>query len=163
MRHAKSDWPDDVEDHERPLAARGQRDAPHVGETLAEKDFLPDRILVSSAQRTQETYALLAPSFPKAAMVTVPAIYEALPDQILDEIRKTPASIATLMVIGHNPGLELLAGMLLREEDRDAFHRGYEKFPTAAAMVLAIDGGTWGDVAEGCGRLELFLRPRDLD
>src|ERR1700735_5163878 len=58
LRHAKSAWPDDVPDHDRPLAPRGRRDAPVAGRWLRQSDHVPDRVLCSTARRARETWQL---------------------------------------------------------------------------------------------------------
>ena len=58
LRHAKSDWPDDVPDHERPLARRGRRDAPAAGRWLRKSGYVPDLVLCSTARRARETWQL---------------------------------------------------------------------------------------------------------
>lgn len=163
LRHAKSDWPDEVEDHERPLGPRGLRDAPRMGEALAARGFVPDHALVSSARRTRETYDLVAPSFPPLGVTIEPTIYEADARMILAAIRKAPASARTLLVVGHNPGLETLAPALLRDGDREPFLRGHEKFPTGAALVMALPSEDWASMPLGTGTVELFLVPRELE
>ena len=72
----------------------------------------------------------------------------------------------TLLVVGHNPGMEQFATLLAREpvkrKERDRFDLIEEKFPTAALAVLDFDVSRWRDVAAGQGALIDFVRPRDL-
>ena len=70
LRHAKSAWPDGVEDHDRPLSDRGRRDAPRMGAYIAAAGLRPDFALVSSARRTQETWALVAPATAASASIS---------------------------------------------------------------------------------------------
>ena len=113
LRHAKSAWPDNVEDHDRPLAERGRRAAPLMARWLAENGLKPSVALVSTARRTQETWALVAPDLGKVARRDVGEIYEAPAQRILDAIHGVEPSVETLLVVGHNPGMEDLASVLI--------------------------------------------------
>src|SRR5689334_20311557 len=107
LRHAKSAWPDGVEDHERPLAERGRVAAPLMGRYMAEHGLLPDFAIVSTARRAQETWALVAPALGRdTAQRDEARIYEARSEAILEVIRETAAGVRTLLVVGHNPGFQ---------------------------------------------------------
>ncbi|WP_411036495.1 SixA phosphatase family protein [Shinella sp. BYT-45] len=162
LRHAKSAWPDGVEDHDRPLADRGRRDAPRMGAHMAEAGLQPDFALVSSARRTQETWALVAPELEPCPCRTVSAIYEAEPEAILAAIRDAPQGSGRLLVIGHNPGFEDLARLLAPAGETDAISRLRTKYPTAGLAVIALAIGRWSEAAPGTGRLEAFITPRTL-
>jgi phosphohistidine phosphatase len=163
LRHAKSAWPDGVEDHDRPLAERGRRDAPRMGAYMAGAGLEPDVALVSSARRTQETWALVAPAFGRACpSQTVASIYEAEPAAILAAIHAAPQGSGTLLVIGHNPGLEDLAMLLAPEGDADTVVRLRSKYPTAGLAVIRFDIERWADVAPGAGWHTAFMTPKTL-
>lgn len=161
LRHAKSAWPDGVPDHDRPLADRGRRDAPRMGAYMAETGLQPDFVLISSARRTQETWALVEPALAKPCPSRiVPSIYEAEPQAILTAIRGAPEESERLLVIGHNPGFEDLARLLAPTGDADAISRLGEKYPTAGLAVIALDIELWAEAAPGRGRLESFVTPK---
>lgn len=163
LRHAKSAWPGGVDDHDRPLADRGRRDAPRMGAYMAEMGLEPDFALVSSARRTQETWALVAPALGKdCPSQTVASIYEAEPAAILAAIHAAPQESATLLVIGHNPGFEDLAALLAPAGDADALARLRAKYPTAGLAVIRFDSERWADIALGAGRLVTFVTPKTL-
>lgn len=163
LRHAKSAWPDGVEDHDRPLADRGRRDAPRMGAHISAAGLNPDFTLVSSARRTQETWALVAPALAKPCPSrTVTAIYEADPAAILKAIHEAPAESRTLLVIGHNPGFEDLVALLAPEGEAGALARLGTKYPTAGLAVIAFDIEAWADAAPGKGRLDAFVTPKTL-
>jgi len=112
LRHAKSAWPD-VPDHERPLAARGQRDAPAIGRWLLQAGHLPDLVVCSTARRTRETWQLAQAEMGSTAPVAFEdGLYQATGAHLLDLIRPTPPAAATLLVIGHDPAIPQLALML---------------------------------------------------
>jgi phosphohistidine phosphatase len=161
FRHAKSDWPD-VADHDRPLAARGRRDAPRVGRWLGESGFLPDLVVCSTALRARETWELAAAGLlaavpgPALAVRYEPRVYEANVLGLLMLVREFTSDVRTALIIGHNPGLsDLTAG--LTDPPPDPPHA----FPTAAVAVLALPGD-WADAAPGAARLLAFVVPADL-
>src|SRR5664279_4412504 len=147
--------------------SRGREDAPAMGKYLAREKYLPDLILSSTARRTVETADLVTDRLPKSQQIDyVEALYLAEPREILAAIRAVPDAVKTLMVIGHNPGMEQLAASLSREpvkrKERDRFELIEEKFPTGALAVLDFNTSRWRDVAPGQGELIDFVRPRDL-
>jgi phosphohistidine phosphatase len=159
LRHAKSDWPD-VPDHERPLAARGRRDAPAVGRWLRAEHCVPDRVLCSTALRARETWELVsaelgAPVDP----VYDERLYDADVPQLLILAHELPDSDATALIVGHNPGMEALVATLAGTAEGDALDRVRTKFPTAAVAVLAFTG-PWHTLAAGAARLTHFATPR---
>ncbi|MCJ2121305.1 SixA phosphatase family protein [Methylobacterium sp. J-077] len=163
LRHAKSDRPAGVADHERPLNDRGRRAAPAVGAHLAEAGFRPDLALVSTATRTRETWEAVAAALGAPEARFHREIYEAPAERILGVIRGAPDAAETVIVVGHNPGLGDLAATLAGEGARKELARLATEFPTAAYAVIAFDAASWSTVVPGQGRLERFVRPRDID
>ncbi|GLS32350.1 phosphohistidine phosphatase [Mesorhizobium albiziae] len=165
LRHAKSSRDDPaLEDFDRPLAKRGRNAAPAIGAELASRGWLPEAVLVSPAKRTRQTWALVAAELPAApkAMFAKP-LYMASPEQLLQRIQKVAATKQTLLVVGHNPGMEELALQLAGSgSDPNALAGISEKFPTAALARFAFDG-QWADLSTGKAKLTHFLRPRDLE
>lgn len=165
MRHAKSSWDDpSLADYDRPLAPRGLKVAKRIGRELAVRGWLPDRALVSPAARTRKTWKLISAELPGKPKVDFPETLYATPaEKILAEIRKAPKKADTLLVLGHNPGLEDLARQLAGEEsDADPLERLRKKFPTAALARLAFTG-EWRDLKPNSARLTHFLTPKELD
>src|ERR1700728_5290448 len=104
LRHAKSAWPEDVPDHDRPLAPRGRRDAPAAGGWLRAAGYVPDRVLCSTARRARETWELAEEGLGAHPPVTFEdRVYGASAEDLLDLARQTPAGVATLMIVGHEP------------------------------------------------------------
>lgn len=164
LRHAKSAWPEGVADEERPLAERGRKSAPVIGVYMAREKLIPDLALVSPARRAQETWELVRDALPKkVAERDAPDIYEVAAGNILEVIRTVKPGIRTLLMVGHNPGMEDLASLLVKDGDADAMGRMKEKFPTAGLAVIDFDVEGWGDIAPGNGYLERFVTPRSLD
>ncbi|CAD7023342.1 histidine phosphatase family protein [Pseudorhizobium halotolerans] len=156
LRHAKSAWPDAVADHERPLAERGEKAAPAMGNYMAREHLIPDLALVSDARRTRQTWELVQRRLPAEVATRIdPTIYEAPAGRLLDTIRALGDSAATLLLIGHNPGLQDLALMLTG----DALAA---KYPTAALAVIDFPVADWRQVGPGSGLLTRFVTPRSL-
>jgi len=165
LRHAKSSWEDPaLPDHDRPLNPRGRRAAPLIGEWLAARGHVPDRILCSPARRTQETLALMTravPSLPEAEIE--PGLYHASPAQMLARLRRLPADCAGVMLIGHQPGLGGFARKLSGGAVRAGCARAFAHFPTAAAAVLLLPIDDWGEIAHGTADFVDFAMPREIE
>ncbi|MFA5900451.1 MAG: histidine phosphatase family protein [Hyphomicrobium sp.] len=168
LRHAKSSWDDPaLADYDRPLAKRGRKSAPLMGAQVAALGLRPDLILCSSAARAKETLALAMPELgtPAPELVYDDALYMAEPSDLLGVLRKLPPSARkaqTVMIVGHNPGLEDLAEILVGGGDEDAQELLAEKFPTCALAVLTFDADGWSDIGPGTGKLSHFLTPARL-
>ena len=159
LRHAKAGRPLGVTDHARPLAPRGQAQAPQVGRHLAEAGLRPDLALVSTAARTRETWALVAAALGEVPVRFKRRIYEADLAGLLALLRGTPRDVATLLVVEHNPGIEDLGRALAGTGEADALARLHRKVRTAALAVLDFDGEDWSALEPGRGRLERFVAP----
>jgi phosphohistidine phosphatase len=162
LRHAKSDWPEGVADHDRPLAKRGRRDAPLIGRWLGESGWVPDAVVCSTAARARETWALASSGLTEAVPAAAPAVryeprvYEATVLGLLMLAREFDPGWRTALVVGHNPGLaELTLGLAGSRAER------LPAFPTAFAAVLGLPGA-WADVAPGQAELLAFCIPAEL-
>jgi phosphohistidine phosphatase len=162
LRHAKSDWPAGVPDHDRPLNDRGRAAAPLMGRYLADEGLLPDLAVVSSAQRTQETWALVAPALGPVEARTEPRVYEAPADRLLAVLREAPDTARTLLLVGHNPGTEDLARRLVGHGDRYAIARLGQKYPTAGLAVIDFEAERWAEIDTRTGRLDRFVTPKTI-
>lgn len=162
LRHAKSSWSAaDAADFDRPLAPRGRAAAPAMAALMRSRGWQPERVLCSAAARTRETWALMAPAFGgKVPVRYVKELYLAPPVRILRRLRRLPDTLGTVLVIGHNPGLQELAAGLSAMGDSRAIERLNRKFPTAALAVIASEAAHWRDL--GPATLAAFIRPKDL-
>lgn len=147
LRHAKSSWDEPVEDHARPLNARGRAAAPLMGRWIARWGPL-DRVLVSDAARTRETWERLGVAGQPESR---PGLYLADAATIRDAL---PAE-GTALLIGHMDGIGAAAARLA---DAAPDHPAFARYPTAACTVLDFDGPP----AWGAGRVRGFAVPRDL-
>ena len=142
IRHAKSDYPSGVGDHDRPLNDRGRRDAPFIGRWLDANVAWPDEgapmVLVSSATRAQSTWSLaagqLSSRWAACDQRTESRIYDASLTTLVTLIDEVPGAVSMLIVVGHNPGLVSAIDRLGMEGDN--FVAALEKFPTSAIAVL---------------------------
>jgi len=162
LRHAKAASPAGVPDLDRPLAPRGREAAPRMGAYLADEQLLPDLVLVSPARRTRETWDLVGAKLGATSVEFEPRLYEASASRVLAVVRETADTVRGLLMIGHNPGLEDLAKLLVGHGDRYAYARLTQKFPTSGLAVIdfAVDG--WSDIAPRAGRLDRFITPKSL-
>ena len=114
LRHGKSSYPDGVDDHDRPLNARGNREAPIAGRLIADAlapDAVIDEVLVSSATRAQQTWELVSPSVTARVVRTLPELYLASRSELLAIVNRLEGS-DVVMFVGHNDGLEDFAAWL---------------------------------------------------
>ena len=173
LRHAKSAWPD-VPDYERPLARRGQRDAPLMGRWLRSAGHVPDQVLCSTARRARETWQLAQAGLGATPAVSFDdAVYQGSAGQLLDVIRRAPPVARTLLIVGHDPAIPELALTLAAATSPASLQAvsgaappavldGMRaKFPTAAVAVFEVTGN-WDQLGPGMARLTSFVTPRDL-
>lgn len=165
LRHAKSSWDDpELRDIDRPLNNRGQKAAPRMGSWLRAQGLVPDLVLCSPARRTRDTWALVSSLFEGQIPLGVEHdLYEASAGDILRVVRTANDGAETVLVIGHNPGLEDLARALAGDGGKSDMRRLHKKFPTGAAAVIDFATAKWAEIEPGAGRLRVFQRPKDLD
>ena len=158
MRHAKSDYPSGVVDHERPLAPRGIREAGLAGEWLRSSVPPIDAVLCSTATRTRETLSRSGLDVP---VTFAERLYAAVPTMVIDEINGVDEDVATLLVIGHEPAMSNVALGLAGASgtSQAAAERISTKFPTSAIAVLRT-GMPWRDLSLGSAALVTFHVPR---
>ena len=164
LRHAKSSWDDPLlDDHERPLAPRGQRACAAMGRYLRLGDIRPDLVLCSTAARTRETLARVRSDLGAEVAVNYDhAIYLTEAQGHLELLRCQPKALRSLMLVGHNPGLEDLAHLLVGSGDAASRSQMSAKFPTAALAILIHRGKGWRDLKPGSCELHSFVVPREL-
>jgi phosphohistidine phosphatase len=151
VRHAKSAWPDDVPDPERPLNARGRRDAPAAGRWIRDRVGHLDAVVCSPATRTRQTWRLIAaeldappdPAFDER-------VYAASAGTLLAVVGELPDHVGAALLLGHNPGVAELVAALTGEEP---------EMKTSAIAVVDL-GGSWGDAAPGRATLADHATPR---
>lgn len=155
LRHAKSSWDDPGQsDFERPLNERGLKAAPLMGRFLRKKNLRPDLIVSSPAERASQTTSLVLEAM---GLRTEPKfderIYEASSRHLFEVISQFSEDANSALLIGHNPGLEELLGLLTSEARR---------MPTAALALITLEIDLWREVRSGVGRLEWLVKPKEL-
>ena len=165
LRHAKSSWSEPGgRDHDRPLNRRGQEAAPRIGAYLARHGLIPDGILCSTARRARETWDLVAAEASAAPPATfTEKLYDASPRVLVDVFRGANPKAASLLVVGHNPGLQEVATALIASGDLEDRERLREKLPTAGLVVIDFAVDEWIKLHPHAGRLDRFVAPRWLD
>jgi phosphohistidine phosphatase len=165
LRHAKSGWDDPVaRDFDRPLNGKGKRAAVMVGRNLRHLGLSFDSVVASPAVRVMETLDEIERGYGRALGIAWDRrLYLASAETLLDLVHALPDMARDVLLVGHNPGLEDLVLMLVPRGTGDLRASVELKYPTAsvARMTFAVD--RWSGVATGGGRLEAFVRPRDLD
>lgn len=159
MRHAKSAWPLGVADEKRPLSGRGRRDAVVAGQLLSTRLPRPDEIIVSPAKRARQTVKLLQSMLGPALTRRDDRVYAASWWELLDVIHDVDDDVGTLMLVGHNPGLEDLVRQLTGHGRERAVRQLATKYPTSATAVLTADL-PWSKWGAGCAELTNLLIPR---
>ena len=164
LRHAKSAWTNSqLADQDRTLAPRGRRAAELLAAHIGALDPAPDLVLSSSARRAQETIEPLLPRLPDGTEVLVEEdLYGAPAATIVGRLREVAETTPSVLVVGHNPGLEDLVRGLGTEGHPELIDRVRTKFPTGALATLTFDGA-WKDLGSGAARLEAFVVPGDLE
>jgi phosphohistidine phosphatase len=167
LRHAKSSYPPGVADHDRPLAPRGVADAAAAGAWIRDHVGRPDLVIVSSARRTQETWALASAELAGVSAEVAtgwsvrvePRVYDASTANLLDVLHELPETAGTVLLVGHNPGCEDLVHELARDSDPAAAARLARKYPTSGVAVLELTT-EWSSLARRSAHLVEFVVPR---
>ena len=156
MRHAKSSWKEaGLSDHDRPLNKRGRKTAPVLGGLLVEQQMVPDLIVASTAERTRKTAELVAEACQyEQQIIHESHLYLAPPSMYFNVIGQMPNELETILVIGHNPGVEDLVALLT---DR------FRPMPTGALAELILDIDAWRQLnGKTAAELRNFWLPREL-
>jgi phosphohistidine phosphatase len=150
LRHAKSSWSGDESDIDRPLAKRGRRQAPEAGRWLAAEIDRIDVAALSPSRRTRDTWELVA------AELTVPPpahiddrLYGATSADLLGVVRELPDDLETVVVVGHNPGIEDLAARLTGQ---------WTPMTTSALAVMTLPG-PWSTAGDQTALMRAAGRP----
>ena len=161
MRHAKSDWHSHTADIDRPLNERGRQDALRMGEYLKQQNLVPDKMIVSSAQRTLETASLLLDNLPftEEDIIVDEALYLADSETLLETIELYASDNQRLLILAHNPGMDYLVSYLASTSP--PLSDSGKLMTTCAAAVFAIDSL---DTLKKSGQAELknLFRPREI-
>jgi phosphohistidine phosphatase len=155
LRHAKSSWDDESkQDFERSLSSRGRKDCALMGEFIEEKGIDFDLVLVSTAVRTRETIELIREHAKLRGEVRYDErIYEATVSQLLDVIAQIDSDRESVLLVGHNPGIEELLALLTGEQQR---------VTTANFAKIKLKATKWSASLANKGTLEWLVRPKEI-
>jgi phosphohistidine phosphatase len=159
IRHAKSSWDDPLlSDHDRPLNKRGYAAAERIGAWLGENGYCAETVYSSTARRAAETWAGISPyCTPDIDAGLFSSLYHASPERMLAMLHRTKTK--TAMMIGHNPGIAMLAEALVKTAPN---HPKFFHYPSAATSVIRFDVENWSDIRSKTGGIVDFIVPRDL-
>jgi phosphohistidine phosphatase len=165
LRHAKAEASEPgLADRARVLIERGRKESAKIGAYMAAHGFTPNRVAVSPAARTQETWKCASAAFdPAPEAVLAPALYDAPPNAIYGVIKETPDAVLTLLIVAHNPGLHEVALQLIATGDIEARGRLRERLPTAGLIIIDLAFDAWSALHAQSGRLERFVSPKWLE
>jgi phosphohistidine phosphatase len=155
LRHAKSSWKDEtIIDVERPLNGRGRKASQAVGSFLKREKIIPDLVLSSSAIRARQTTDIVM----EAARLRTDLrfderIYEAAAQRLLEVVRQIEKSKKSVLLVGHNPGLEEFLKMLTGTVD---------PMPTATLAKVVSSASNWADISDKSATLEWIINPKQL-
>ena len=166
LRHAKSGWDDPVaRDFDRPLNKRGEKAARTIGQWMASNGVTFEHVIASPAVRVIDTLDVLWAGYGRKIEPTWERrIYLASSATLLDVLREVSDEHDSVLMVGHNPGMEDIVFDLVADDGNSPLRDEVEvKYPTAALAQLEIDIDRWADIGRPVAHLKRFVRPRDLD
>lgn len=164
LRHAKSDYPENIaDDHERPLNKRGEAACKKIADFIKQNNISPEVVLCSDALRTTQTINnIMKHSGNDFKVDYTPKLYLATPGEILKELAKIDSNISSAMIVSHNPGVENLTKILLKDGDVDSIKRLQVKYPTAGLAIMSVAADSWDKISPASAILERFIAPKML-
>lgn len=163
LRHAKSSWRDsELSDFDRPLNKRGLRARVDIASYMDQMNYRPDVIICSTAKRAVMTLDAVRPLVPDSKIVMDEGMYLADPQALAHRIEQVENDNRSILLLGHNPGLHMLALALSVPVSGPQFTALQAKYPTAALCVLQTHQQSWKPVTPNSYQLADFVLPREL-
>ncbi len=164
VRHAKSSWGDPtLLDVDRPLNSRGKRQAQRLGAELQDRQIFPDLVLCSAAKRARQTLKHMRKNWQtEAQIIRESRLYLASPGTIAGLLDEYGTHHHHLMIIGHNPGLHMLAHKLAVRGDKSDLDLLQEKYPTGTLCMIRMKTDKWKKIGKGGGKLIYLATPKQL-
>ncbi len=156
FRHAKSSWDyPNLDDFDRPLNKRGEKDAPDMGRRLDDLGYFPDLMISSPAKRAIETCTVIADAveYPKKAIKKDERLYHASASEILEILKETDDLWLNVAIFGHNPGLTSFANHLN--------NTSIYNIPTAGMVMCDLDIESWKEIEFSKGKMRFFDFPKN--
>lgn len=165
LRHAKSSWDDPgLDDFNRPLNERGWKAARRLGRELEKRKMKFDLVLSSTSARTRETIDGVKRHYDFSAPIKFEQdIYLASEASLLALVRSFDEAVKAPLIVGHNPGLEMLIADLTSDDDQGLRRRILGKLPTGALAILELKAKTWSEVCKSGGKIVELILPKELD
>lgn len=157
LRHAKSSWNNaSLDDRDRPLNERGERDAPVMGQRLLQKDSRPSLILTSPAKRARQTVRLIAREigYPIEFLQTEAELYLASPEILLNVIAEQENTFNDIVLCGHNPGITELTNQLTG--------MAIDNVPTCGMVYIEAEIKAWDELEGTRCTLAAFDYPKAI-
>jgi phosphohistidine phosphatase len=157
IRHAKSSWDGfGLSDHDRPLASRGLRDAPLMGEYHRKPLHAIEQFYCSTAKRANQTLSEMVKGagLDHPPVIYVKALYTFDAQQVIDIVSELPDHFYSVALVGHNPAFTETVNYFTDAE--------FENMPTAAIAQIQFDVASWQSLKRQAGELVLFARPKDI-
>lgn len=156
MRHAKSSSNDSsLPDFDRPLAPRGERDAPRMGQRLESHGVRRTLLLTSPAKRARHTARHVAHELGDAVeQRRDDRLYLASPETLLAVVADQSDANSSLLIVGHNPGLTELANAIVQDFELD-------NLPTGGVVAIDLDIASWSEIRGARGRLAYYDFPKN--
>jgi phosphohistidine phosphatase len=162
LRHAKSSWKDaSLDDHERPLAKRGRKNAKVIAAYLQHEKIAPDLVICSTAARARQTLAPIAKKIKPSKVIFERGIYEVSERKLWKYLWNLPNRAECVLLIGHNPGLHNLALALADPASQKGLPPREGKFATGALATFCFDG-TWNELRPGGVAVAAFTTPKAM-
>lgn len=160
FRHAHADRPMDVVDHGRSLSQEGREQARRMGVYVNAQGLVPELAIVSSARRTQQTWQeAVAAGGIVARKVDEPRVYESSAGDLLEVLREQSSQVSSIMLVGHNPGMERLAGWLTGSGEAGALARLQREYVVGGLAAIDFEVSRWSELDVQSGHLERFETP----
>jgi phosphohistidine phosphatase len=155
LRHAKSSWNDaGLQDFDRPLNGRGRKAAETIGRFIRKQRVAPDLLLSSPALRARETIeTIMKTAKLQSELRFDQRIYEAGPLRLLEVVSQIEEDRSTVLLVGHNPGMEELLQLLTGSTEHMA---------TGTLAKIDFKAASWSKVLEEKGSLDWIVKPKEL-
>ena len=163
LRHANAGWPDGVGDFDRPLSERGREEASRIRSEIERRELRFELVLASTARRVRETLDVVGEALGNAPIHFSDELYLASENLLVDRVRSATSEASSILLVGHNPGLERLVADLARDDESGIRNRVIAGFPTAALALLELPVDGWAEVRRGTAGLLDLIQPRELD
>jgi len=152
IRHAKSSWKfPELDDHERPLNKRGQRDSLSMARHLTDKDEPLDVLYSSTAIRALD-FAQQISEFSYVELVPDLSFYTFDMDELIEILKHLPDTATNVGVVAHNPAITHTVNRLCNSQ--------IQNVPTAGMVAMQSDIDSWQDIYAGCFELNYFDYPK---